>query len=107
MDFIIKSTVRANIYGKLWFLKSEKRLNVSLITAKKSLILVGNVKCLAKRLGVFRDLISFYFSNRLIVNDPFKNCIIIIYHIVRNPQNLKKIIKIKIKENKNIENNKI
>ena len=77
MDYIIISTVRANIYGNIGFLKSEKRLNVSLTRAKKGLILVGNVKCLAKRPGVFRDLISFYCSNGLIVNDPFKNCKII------------------------------
>jgi len=77
MDYIIISTVRANPYGMLGFLKSEKRLNVSLTRAKKGLIIVGNAKCLAKRPGVFRDLISFYCSNGLIVNDPFKNCIII------------------------------
>ena len=77
MDYIIISTVRANIYGNLGFLKSEKRLNVSLTRAKKGLILVGNAKCLAKRPGVFRDLISFYSSNGLIVNDPFKNCKIV------------------------------
>jgi hypothetical protein len=77
MDYIIISTVRANILGILGFLKSEKRLNVALTRARKGLILVGNPKCLAKRPGVFRDLISFYCSNGLIVNDPFKNCIII------------------------------
>lgn len=77
MDYIIISTVRANPYGILGFLKSEKRLNVSLTRARKGLILVGNAKCLAKRPGVFRDLISFYCSNGLIVNDPFKNCTII------------------------------
>ena len=77
MDYIIISTVRANIYGNLGFLKSEKRLNVALTRARKGLILVGNSKCLAKRPGVFRDLISFYCSNGLIVNDPFKNCTIL------------------------------
>jgi hypothetical protein len=77
MDYIIISTVRANIYGNLGFLRSEKRLNVALTRARKGLILVGNPKCLAKRPGVFRDLISFYCSNGLIVNDPFKNCTII------------------------------
>ena len=77
MDYIIISTVRANILGILGFLKSEKRLNVALTRARKGLILVGNSKCLAKRPGIFRDLISFYCANGLIVNDPFKNCIII------------------------------
>ena len=77
MDYIIISTVRANIYGNLGFLKSEKRLNVALTRARKGLILVGNPNCLAKRPGIFRDLISFYCSNGLIVNDPFKKCIII------------------------------
>ena len=77
MDYIIISTVRSNPYGKLGFLKSEKRLNVSLTRARKGLILVGNPNCLAQRPGVFRDLISFYCSNGLIVDDPFKNCKII------------------------------
>ena len=77
MDYIIISTVRANIYGNIGFLKSEKRLNVSLTRARKGLILVGNPNCLAQRPGVFRDLISFYCSNGLIVDDPFKNCKII------------------------------
>lgn len=77
MDYIIISTVRANSDGNLGFLKSEKRLNVSLTRAKKGLIIVGEPKCLAKRPGIFRDLISFYCSNGLVVNDPFKNCSII------------------------------
>ena len=77
MDYIIISTVRDNIDGILGFLKSERRLNVALTRARKGLIIVGNAKCLAKRPGVFRDLISYYCSNGLIVNDPFKNRIIL------------------------------
>ena len=74
LDYIILSTVRSNLDGILGFLKVENRLNVSLTRARKGLILVGNAKCLAKRPGVFRDLIKFYCSNGLILNNPFNNC---------------------------------
>ena len=77
MDYIIISTVRDNSDGILGFLKSERRLNVALTRARKGLIIVGNSKCLAKRPGVFRDLISYYCSNGLILNDPFRNRVIV------------------------------
>lgn len=77
LPYIIISTVRANPDGILGFLKSEKRLSVALTRAKKGLIIVGNAKCLAKRPGIFRDLISFYCSNGLIVENLFKNCKIV------------------------------
>ena len=77
LDYIILSTVRSNLDGILGFLKVENRLNVSLTRARKGLILVGNAKCLAKRPGVFRDLIKFYSSNGLILNNPFNNCEVI------------------------------
>ena len=73
MDYIIISTVRSNLYGILGFLRSDQRLNVALTRARKGLIIIGNAKCLALRPGSFRDLISFYCSNELIMNDPFKN----------------------------------
>jgi len=72
-DYIIVSTVRNNFFGNRGFLNNEKRLNVSLTRAKKGLIIVGNANCLAKRPGTFRNFISFYCNNGLIVNDPFKN----------------------------------
>ena len=77
IDYVIIPTVRDNIEGNLGFLKSEKRLNVSLTRARKGLILIGNSKCLAKRPGIFRDIISFYCSNGLIVNDPFGKCVVV------------------------------
>ena len=73
LDYIILSTVRSNFEGNLGFLKDENRLNVALTRARKGLIIVGNAKCLAKRPGVFRDLIEFYCSNGLILNNPFDN----------------------------------
>ena len=73
LPYIILSTVRSNLEGILGFLSVENRLNVSLTRAKKGLILVGDAKCLAKRPGIFRDLIKFYCSNGLILNNPFSN----------------------------------
>ena len=73
MDYIIISTVRSNEDGELGFLKSEKRLDVALTRAKKGLIIIGNAKCLAKRRGIFRDLILFYCSKGLIVKQAFNN----------------------------------
>ena len=71
LDYIILSTVRSNSEGNLGFLKVENRLNVALTRARKGLIIIGNAKCLAKRPGVFRDLIKFYCANGLILNNPF------------------------------------
>ena len=73
LDYIILSTVRSNLEGIRGFLNEEKRLNVSLTRARKGLILVGDVKFLAKRPGIFRDLIKFYCSNGLILNNAFSN----------------------------------
>ena len=73
LPYIILSTVRSNSEGILGFLNVENRLNVSLTRAKKGLILVGDAKCLAKRPGIFRDLIEFYCSNGLILNNAFSN----------------------------------
>ena len=73
LPYIILSTVRSNLQGILGFLNVENRLNVALTRAKKGLILVGDAKCLAKRPGIFRDLIKFYCSNGLILNNPFSN----------------------------------
>ena len=71
MDYIIISTVRSNENGDLGFINIQKRLNVSLTRAKKGLIIIGDAKCLAKKRGIFRDLIFFYYSNGLIMNGPF------------------------------------
>ena len=73
MDYIIISTVRSNEDGLLGFLRSEKRLNVSLTRARKGLIIIGDAKCLAKRRGIFRDLILFYCSKGLIVKQAFND----------------------------------
>ena len=73
MDYIIISTVRSNPDGELGFLKSEKRLNVSLTRAKKGLIIIGDGKCLAKNCGIFRDLVLFCCSKGLLVKQLFNN----------------------------------
>ena len=72
-DYIIISTVRSNENGFLGFLRSPKRLNVALTRAKKGLIILGNCQCLAKRAGIWRDLILFYLSQHLIVKGPLSN----------------------------------
>ena len=69
-DYIIISTVRSNLSGKIGFLSSTKRLNVALTRAKKGVIILGNSECLAKRHGIWRDLINFYYSQGLIVQGP-------------------------------------
>ena len=71
MDYIIISTVRSNPDGFLGFLRSEKRLTVALTRARKGLIIIGDAKCLAKRRGIFRDLILYYCSKGLIVKKAF------------------------------------
>ena len=65
--YIIISAVRSNEEGNIGFLTSKKRLNVALTRAKKGLIIIGNSKCLSKRAGLWRDLIDFYYSKKLIV----------------------------------------
>ena len=66
-DYIIISTVRSNKFGKIGFLRSHKRLNVSLTRARKGVIIIGDAECLSKRNGIWRDLIEFYLSKKLIV----------------------------------------
>ena len=72
-DYIIISTVRSNLSGQIGFLTSPKRLNVALTRAKKGVIILGNAECLAKRHGIWRDLITFYYSKNLIVQGPLSN----------------------------------
>jgi len=94
LPYIILSTVRSNLQGNLGFLSVENRLNVSLTRAKKGLILVGDAICLAKRPGIFRELIEFYCSNGLILNNPF-----IIPEIKKKKKKKKKAKKVEEDEN--------
>ena len=70
-DYIIISTVRSNQKGSIGFLSSKKRLNVALTRAKKGLIILGNCKCLSKRSRIWRELIDFYASKKLIIDEDF------------------------------------
>ena len=70
-DYMIISTVRSNFYGDIGFLTSSKRLNVALTRAKKGVIIIGNTKCLAKRHGIWKDLVKYYASKNLIVKGPY------------------------------------
>ena len=69
-EYIIISTVRSNVSGIIGFLASTKRLNVALTRAKKGLIILGNAECLARKSGIWRELIYFYYSKGLIVQGP-------------------------------------
>ena len=68
--YIIISTVRSNEDGNIGFLSSEKRLNVALTRAKNGLIILGNCQTLSRKAGIWRDLIDFYYSKKLIVKGP-------------------------------------
>ena len=66
-EYIIISCVRSNTFGKIGFVHSPKRLNVSLTRAKKGLIIVGNAECFSQKNGIWRDLIQYYQKKKLIV----------------------------------------
>ena len=70
-DYIIISTVRSNQEGIIGFLSNKKRLNVALTRARKGLIILGNCKCLSKRSRIWRELIDFYVSKKLIFDEDF------------------------------------
>ena len=72
-EYIIITAVRSNIQGKIGFLTSAKRLNVSLTRAKKGLIIIGNYECLSKKNGIWRDLIKFYHSKNLLYKGKLNN----------------------------------
>ena len=67
--YIIISTVRSNFEGNIGFLTSKKRLNVTLTRPKKGIIIIGNCKCLSKRSKIWRDLVDFYASKNLIIDE--------------------------------------
>ena len=72
-EYIIISAVRSNLSGKIGFLRSPKRLNVSLTRARKGVIILGNAECLSKRNGIWKDLLKFYKSRKLIVQGQLNN----------------------------------
>ena len=74
-DYIIISTVRSNLSGKIGFLSETKRLDVALTRAKKGVIVLGSAECLAKKNGIWRDFISFYYSKNLIFQGPLSNLV--------------------------------
>ena len=72
-DFIIVSTVRNNSYGNIGFLKSKRRLNVTLTRAKYGMIILGNCECLSKKNEMWKELINYYDNNNLIGCGDFNN----------------------------------
>ena len=66
-EYIIISCVRSNKFGRIGFVHSPKRLNVSLTRAKKGLIIIGNAECFSQKNGIWRDLIQYYQKKKLIV----------------------------------------
>ena len=72
-DYIILSATRSNDKGIIGFLTSPKRLNVALTRAKKGVIIIGNAKCLSKKHSIWRDLIFFFASKKLIAQGPLHN----------------------------------
>ena len=74
-DYIIISTVRSNVSGKIGFLNEPRRLNVALTRPKKGAIILGNAECLSKKNGIWRDLVSFYYSKKLIFQGPLSNLV--------------------------------
>ena len=72
-DIIIVSTVRNNLYGSIGFLKSERRLNVTLTRAKYGMIILGNCECLSKKNEMWKQLINYYNKNDLIRYGDFNN----------------------------------
>ena len=72
-DYIIISTVRSNVSGKIGFLNLTKRFNVAATRGRKGVIYLGNAECLAKKNGIWRDFIKFYFDEGLIVQGNLNN----------------------------------
>ena len=85
--YIIISTVRSNLDGTIGFLTSKKRLNVALTRAKNGLIILGNCQTLSKKSGIWRDLIDFYCSKKIIVKGHLKD-----FDIVEKKEILSKVL---------------
>ncbi|OAG29608.1 regulator of nonsense transcripts 1 [Nematocida displodere] len=71
-DYIILTTVRSNDKGSIGFVNNEKRLNVAITRAKRSLIIVGNPRTLSSDES-WMNLISHIAKQRLIFTGSVKN----------------------------------
>ena len=104
-DFIIVSTVRNNSYGNIGFLKSKRRLNVTLTRAKYGMIILGNCECLSKKNEMWKELINYYDNNNLIGCGDFNN--LKKYNINKNDNNndKKNVFKLEFDFNKGLNDN--
>ena len=66
MEFIIVSTVRANLQGKIGFVGNRRRMNVALTRAKHGLFIVGNSITLSTAPGPWKSCIKEYERQKLI-----------------------------------------
>ena len=97
-NYIIISTVRSNPEGSIGFLTSKKRLNVALTRPRKGLIILGNGQTLSKRDGIWRDLIDFYYSKKLIVKSPLADL-----ELVKKEEILSKVLINKKDDERNLQ----
>lgn len=69
-NFLIMSCVRSNKECKIGFLSDERRLNVALTRAKYGLVIVGDVECLKKGDGLWKEYLESLEAAGSVHSDP-------------------------------------